>query len=334
MKLSVLDQLPVTEGNSAVEAVEKTIELAVLADNLGYERMWFAEHHGGASYASSAPEIITAYVAAVTQRIRLGTGGTMMMHYSPLKMAEVFKTLSALAPDRIDFGVGRAPGGDMRAAKALASGNLVQHEDLYQKLLTTLELIQDKEPGDAIYQQTLASPVGVNLPEAWLLGSSGNSAMEAGRMGVGYSFAQFFMGGLTKEILSTYRNFFEPSYYAEKPQINVAYMATVAESQEEADYEAGPVEIHRLMLAKGGRLDFLTPDGAQELKRRLTEMDRLRLAEERKNRHLVGTPKMIADRISKEGETFGFDEAMIVSITHSQEKRLQTYRLLAKELLL
>ncbi|MBP1041912.1 LLM class flavin-dependent oxidoreductase [Vagococcus sp. BWB3-3] len=333
MKLSVLDQLPVTEGQTAVGAIEKTIELAQLADQLGFERMWFAEHHGGASYASSAPEIITAYVAAATKRLRLGTGGTMMMHYSPLKMAEVFKTLSALAPGRIDFGVGRAPGGDMRSAKALASGNQVKHDDMYGKLLTTLELIRDQRPADLIYRETLASPVNVRLPEAWLLGSSGNSAMEAGRMGINYSFAQFFMGGMSKEIFETYRNFFEPSYYAEKPAINVAYMATVAETQEEADYEAGPVEIHRLMLTKGGKLDFLTPEGAQDVKRRLTEMDKIKLTEDRKYRHLVGTPKIVGDQISQEGELFGFDEAMIVSITHSQAKRLQTYRLLAKELL-
>lgn len=333
MKLSVLDQLPVTEGNRAVEAVEKTVELAKLADELGFERMWFAEHHGGANYASSAPEILTAYVAAVTKKIRLGTGGTMMMHYSPLKLAEVFKTLSALAPGRIDYGVGRAPGGDMRAAKALASGNLVQHENLYRKLMTSLSLIQEKEPDDSIYQQTLASPVNVVLPEAWLLGSSGNSAMEAGRLGIGYSFAQFFMGGMSKEIFDMYRDFFEPSYFAEKPHINVAYMATVAESQAEADYEAGPVDIHRLMLAKGGPLTFLTPEKAQETKSRLTEMDRMRIANDRQKCHIVGTSKAVADKIRQEGLYYGFDEAMIVSITHSQEKRLQTYRLLAKEML-
>lgn len=333
MKLSVLDQLPVTKNNTTLGAVEKTIELAKLADELGYTRMWFAEHHGAKSYASSAPEILAAYVAAVTKKLRLGTGGTMMMHYSPLKMAEVFKTLTALAPGRIDFGAGRAPGGDQKATRALASGKLQHFDDLYQKFQTTLDLMRDQQPTQEIYQNIPVSPVGVGIPEAWMLGSSGNSALEAARLGVGYSFAQFFMGSMTREIFEGYRSRFEPSYYMESPQINVSYLVTVAEDLEEAEFEAGTSDIYRLRFAQGRISSFLTPEEAQEERLKLTEMDKMRIQEERRERHLVGTPKMVADQILNAGKFYGFDEAMIVSITHSQEKRLAAYRLLAKELL-
>ncbi|MCO6019231.1 MsnO8 family LLM class oxidoreductase [Carnobacterium divergens] len=330
MKLSVLDQAPVTAGNQSAEAIIKAVELALLADELGYHRMWLAEHHNTTTFASSAPEIIIAYLSSLTKNLRLGTGGTMMMHYSPLKMAEVFKTLSALNPGKIDFGVGRAPGGDMKAIYALSEGARPELRYLYKKLETTLELIKDALPSDSLYQETIASPSQIVLPEAWLLGSSGDSAREAARMGVGYSFAQFFMGSLSKEILDLYKSRFQPSDFMEKPEINVAYLATVAESLEEAEYEAAPADIQRLMMAKGQKPVILTPEAAKSLP--LTELDRMKIQENRKI-HLVGTPAIVADKLLQEGNEYGFDEAMIVSITHSQEKRLNTYRLLAKEII-
>lgn len=330
MKLSVLDQAPVTKGETSVDALLKAKELALLADELGYHRMWFAEHHGAHSYASSAPEILIAYLSAITKNIRLGTGGTMMMHYSPLKMAETFKTLSALNPGRIDFGAGRTPGGDMNAIYALAESKRPNLRELYKKLETTLDLMNDKLPNDELFQHTIATPTNVALPEAWLLGSSGDSALEAAKMGLGYSFAQFFSGSMTKDILDLYKDRFRPSYFMEKPEINVAYLVTVAESLAEAEFEAGPADIHRLRFMKGEHAEFLTPEEAQNVQ--LTEMDRMRIQENRKI-HFVGTGKMIANQLEQEAQNYGFQEAMIVSITHSQEKRLNAYRLLAKELL-
>src|SRR5690606_6136894 len=144
---------------------------------------------------------------------RIGSGGVMMMHYSPLKLAEVFKTLSAFSPGRIDFGVGRAPGGDSYSIYALSEGRQPMLHNMYEKFETALKLINDEVPEDRLYNKTIATPYDIVLPEAWLLGSTGNSAMEAGILGVGYSFAQFFNGDLTKEILDTYRNHFKPSSF-------------------------------------------------------------------------------------------------------------------------
>jgi len=330
MKLSVLDQAPITKGNKPADALKKAEELAILADNLGYTRMWMAEHHGTDAFASSAPEVIAAHLAAKTTNLRIGTGGVMMMHYSPLKLAEVFKTLSAFSPGRIDFGVGRAPGGDNHAMYALSEGQPPKVNNMYEKLAIALQLINNEVPGESLYNKTIATPSNVVLPEAWLLGSTGNSAIQAGRMGLGYSFAQFFQGGMTPAILDTYRTNFQPTAFMEKPEISVTYLVTAAETKEEAEFEALPQDISRLLLLKGQINPLITPEEAQNYP--LTEMDRMMIQENRKI-HLVGSAKEVAATLHEEQATYGFDEAMICSIPHSQEKRLNVYKLLAKELL-
>ena len=330
MKLSILDQAPITKGNKAVDALKNAEELAVLGDELGYHRMWMAEHHGTTDYASSAPEITAAHLAAKTENIRIGTGGVMMMHYSPLKLAEVFKTLSAFSPGRIDFGVGRAPGGDNYSIYALSEGRQPMLNNMYEKFDIALQLINDEVPEDGLYNKTVATPSAVTLPEPWLLGSTGNSAIQAGNRGVGYSFAQFFAGAMSNEVFAAYKNSFKPSVFMEKPQINVSYMVTTADTKEEAEFEAKPQDIWRLLFMKGRLASVLTPEEARDYP--LTEMDRMTIKENRKL-HLVGDAKEIAAIISKEQEQYQFDETMIVSIPHSQEQRLNVYRLLAKELL-
>ncbi|MEG0260100.1 MAG: LLM class flavin-dependent oxidoreductase [Lysinibacillus sp.] len=329
MRLSILDQAPVTKGNTAAGALKKAEELAILGDELGYHRMWMAEHHATTVFASSAPEVTTAYLTAKTNNIRIGTGGVMMMHYSPLKLAEVFKTLSAFSPGRIDFGVGRAPGGDNYATYALSEGRQPMVNNMYEKFDTALQLINDEVPDDNLYNKTIATPSQIHLPEAWLLGSSGNSAVQAGRRGVGYSFAQFFNGQMTKEILDAYKKNFRPSAFMEKPEINVSYMVTTAETKEEAEFEAMPQDIWRLLFMKGKVGQVITPEEARDYP--LTEMDRMMIKESRKL-HLVGDAKEIATLLQEEQAHYGFDEAMICSIPHSQEKRLNVYKLLAQEL--
>lgn len=329
MRLSVLDQAPVTKGNRAADALIKAEELALLADDLGYTRMWMAEHHGTKAFASSAPEVTTAHLASKTKNIRIGTGGVMMMHYSPLKLAEVFKTLSAFSPGRIDFGVGRAPGGDNYSIFALSEGRQPMVHNMYEKFDIALKLMNDEIPEDRLYDKTIATPSNILLPEAWMLGSSGSSAVKSGEMGVGYSFAQFFNGDLTKEIIDAYKEHFKPSAFMEKPKTIVSYMVTTAETKEEAEYEARPQDISRLLLQQGRMIQALTPEEAMDYP--LTEMDRMKIEENRKL-HLVGSAKEIALLLEKEQEHYGFDEAMICSIPYSQEKRLNVYKLLAKEL--
>lgn len=332
MKLSVLDQAPVTKGNRAADAIQKAVELGVLADELGYERMWMAEHHNGKTFASSAPEITAAYIAAQTKNMRVGTGGVMMMHYSPLKMAETFNTLSALAPGRIDFGVGRAPGGDTYSVYALSQGQEPDVYHLFEKMETTLQLIEGKKPDDRLYSQTIAAPHDILLPEAWMLGSSGSSAVQAGKLGVGYSFAQFFNGQLSKEIIDAYKKHFVPSVFMESPEVMVSYMVTVAETKEEAEYEARPQDLARLFLQNGQPPFTLTPEEAKDYP--ISSIDQIKIDNNRRaGLHLVGTAEEVANKLQAEQTKYGFDEAMICSIPHSQASRLKVYRLLAEHLL-
>ncbi|RUS48603.1 LLM class flavin-dependent oxidoreductase [Cohnella sp. AR92] len=332
MRIGILDQAPIAKGNTATGALQNAVETAKLADELGYHRMWMAEHHNLRTLASSAPEITASFLAAKTSRLRIGTGGVMMMHYAPYKVAEVFKTLSALAPGRIDFGAGRAPGGDHRSTQALAVGRPYIPTDLYDKFHTILSLIGESPIEDSLHDDIVATPADIVLPEAWLLGSTGNSAIRTGRLGVGYSFAQFFNGEMSKEIFDAYRSNFMPSAFMEKPVISVTYSVSVAETREEAEYIALPVDLGRLFLMKGRIQQPLAPEEARDYP--LSEVDRSFIESNReRGLHLVGTAADIADQLRADQEQYGFDEVMFSASAPSQEIRLNQLRLLAKELL-
>ena len=328
MKLSILDQIPVPKNISASEALARSVELAKLGDTLGYERFWLAEHHNTKSLASSAPEITASYIAAVTEHIRVGTGGVMMMHYSPLKIAEVFKTLSGLAPGRIDFGAGRAPGGDMAAMIALASGQRPYVDEQYDKFETILRMMADKPTGEEVYDAVVATPTQITLPESYMLGSTGQSARVAGEMGVGYSFAQFFQGQLSKQIVDIYKSAFRPSYFMQQPKMIVSYAVSVAETKEEAEYLSMPLQISRLQLMRGNLTQGMSPEEAHNYP--LTEMDKALMA---KNRELflIGTADEVLEEIQTDMDWYGFDEAMINCNLYSMESRLNSYRLLAEK---
>jgi luciferase family oxidoreductase group 1 len=192
--LSVLDVSPVSSGSNGAQALRNTLELARLTDRLGYERYWLAEHHNLASIASSAPEIMIGHVAGVTERIRVGAGGIMLPNHAPLKVAETFQVLEALHPERIDLGIGRAPGTDPATAAALrrSRDGLAAAEDFPRQFAELLAFSGDGFPEDHPFRSVVAMPSGVGLPPIWLLGSSGYSAKAAGKMGLGYAFASHF----------------------------------------------------------------------------------------------------------------------------------------------
>ncbi|UHA72010.1 LLM class flavin-dependent oxidoreductase [Paenibacillus sp. 481] len=330
MKLSVLDQTPTSDGQTSAETLQHSIELAQLVDQLGYNRIWYSEHHGSENIASASPEILIAHIASVTNQIRVGSGGIMLMHYSPLKMAEVFKTLSTLYPNRIDFGVGRAPGGDRMSTYALHEGRQPKMDNQYDKLKDTIMLMTENIPDDSVYKRTLAAPAGAPLPEVWLLGSSGSSAAQAGRFGIGYSYAQFISGQLSASMLDAYRTNFTPSEIMATPQVNVGYFVMAAQTSEEAEYHAASLDLNLLFLEKGIPFQILSPEEAMNYS--YTEMDKMRIQHNR-SRFLVGSAKEVADTLRQHDEQFNINEAVIGTISHSHEARLQSYRLLATELL-
>ncbi|MBD8496897.1 MsnO8 family LLM class oxidoreductase [Paenibacillus arenosi] len=330
MKLSVLDQTPTSNGQTSQQTLQNSVELAQLVDKLGYNRIWYSEHHGSENLASASPEILIAHIASVTKQIRVGSGGIMLMHYSPLKMAELFKTLAILYPNRIDFGVGRAPGGDWHSTLALHEGKKPRMDNQYEKLKETMMFMTETMPADHPYHNTLAAPFGGTPPEVWLLGSSGSSAAQAGQFGIGYSFAQFISGQLSAPMLDAYRSNFVPSEIMPNPQVNVGYFVMAAETTEEAEYHAASLDLNLLFMDTGMPFKVLSPEDA--LNYSYTEMDKMRIQHNR-SRFLVGSAKEVADILRDHDKQFGINEAVLGTISHSHEARLKSYELLAKELL-
>jgi alkanesulfonate monooxygenase SsuD/methylene tetrahydromethanopterin reductase-like flavin-dependent oxidoreductase (luciferase family) len=216
--LSVLDVSPVSSGSNGAQALRNTLELARLADRLGYERYWLAEHHNLPSIASSAPEVMIGHVANLTERIRVGAGGIMLPNHSPLKVAETFRVLEALHPGRIDLGIGRAPGTDPITATALRrSRDGLEAEDFPQRFGELLAFSGEGFPEEHPFRSVVAMPADVGLPPNWLLGSSGYSARAAGEMGFSYAFASHFSLADPTPAIRVYRESFEPSKYFERP---------------------------------------------------------------------------------------------------------------------
>lgn len=327
MKLSILDQGPISQGQTPQKALENMREAVKLADQLGYHRFWFAEHHNTEGFASSAPEISIAHLAGQTERIRLGSGGTMMMHYSPYKMAETFKTLSAYAPERIDFGAGRAPGGDGKSILALSEGKDTRFQDLYKKLSETLHLMNDENGEDYFNQNVVANPTGIILPEVFLLGSTGNSALEAGKMGLSYAYVQFFTGTIDRDIFEVYRENFEPSAFQKEPNVLACYMVTVAETHEEAEFQALSSDIARMQLHTGQRIRRMSPEDAQTYP--LSDAERL-FIEQNKKWHIRGEINEVVNYLKNEQQVHRFDELMICTIPFAQDFKLKEYGMLAK----
>lgn len=327
MKLSILDQGPISQGQTPQKALENMREAVKFADKLGYHRFWFAEHHNTEGFASSAPEISIAHLAGQTERIRLGSGGTMMMHYSPYKMAETFKTLSAYAPGRIDFGAGRAPGGDGKSILALSEGKDTRFQDLYKKLAETLHLMNDENGEDYFNQNVVANPTGIILPEVFLLGSTGNSALEAGKMGLSYAYVQFFTGTIDRDIFEVYRENFEPSAFQKEPNVLACYMVTVAETHEEAEFQALSSDIARMQLHTGQRIRRMSPEDAQTYP--LSDAERL-FMEQNKKWHIRGEINEVVDYLKNEQQMHRFDELMICTIPFAQDFKLKEYEMLAK----
>lgn len=324
MKLGIHDLLPLNEGESTQERYQKTIQMVQALEDIGYDRYWASEHHGMASVASSSPEILLAYLAAITERIRLGTGGTMIVNYSPLKIAEVFKTLTLLAPDRIDLGIGRAPGTDHNGMMALSQGNPINFDHLFEKSQIILDYLTDKKP-QAFYQYTAAIPEKTRtFAQPWMLGSSGQSAIKTGEMGLGYSFAKFFGVATEAEVFQAYRHHFTVSEFFQEPRVMVSYLIIMAESEEEANYLAKPAEIANL---KNPTTRLMSLENAKDIT--FTSEQNNMLKEKYNRRFLIkGTPQQVERILSEEIEQFGINEIMAYMPIPDQEARIQSYKLL------
>ncbi|MFO1376176.1 MAG: LLM class flavin-dependent oxidoreductase [Steroidobacteraceae bacterium] len=324
LPLSVLDLAPVPEGTAPSTAVRRTVELAALAERLGYVRYWFAEHHSMPSIGSSAPEVLIAHVAAHTNRIRVGAGGIMLPNHAPLRIAEAFQTLEALHPGRIDLGIGRAPGSAPNASRALRAHDGEQFTALLAEMLA---LSRGQIPGGHALAGLEVMPDDVALPPVWILGSSGAGATLAGNAGMGYAFASHFSPTRPAPALQAYRESFRPSAQFPKPHAILAVAAYCAETGERARHLAKSMELHWLQIRRGHFAPIPSPETA--LAHPWTPTERAAVAE-MSALGIIGTPDVVRERIERMAGECGADEVMIVAFIHDHAARLRSYELIAE----
>lgn len=328
MKLSILDQSPVSEGSTPAEALAETASLAIEADRLGYHRFWVSEHHAARGLAGSSPEVLMAHLAAVTSRIRIGSGAVLLPHYSAYKVAENFRVLEALYPGRIDLGLGRAAGGGALAARALQENRTGGGAELYelqiQDLLSYLYGAPDQSHRFAGLE---TSPQVSTAPELWLLGSSRESAALAARLGTGYAYARFINSAGGSMAVRSFRNSFRPSPAASAPQALVSVFAVCAETSAEADRLAASMDLSLVQLEKG-HVSTGTPSVETALGYKYTPYDRFRI-EDNRRRMVLGSPDEVRRQFTALMEEYQCEEIMFATLVHRYEDKLKSLRLIA-----
>jgi luciferase family oxidoreductase group 1 len=330
MDLSVLDLSPISSGSSASETLWRTIDLAERADRLGFRRYWLAEHHNAASLASSAPEIMIGQIAARTKRIRVGAGGIMLPNHSPLKVAELFRVLSALYPGRIDLGLGRAPGTDPRTASVLRRGKASPAGDELGEELDALlgYLAPDAVPREAFARTTLAIPTGVASPELWILGSSDVGSRVARERGFGFAFARHMNPLDAENELHAYRQSFVPSIHRSEPRAIVSCAVVCAETDAEARRLAKSADLSLVHFSQGLR-DLPLPSVA-EAEARVLDSEERAIFDMAAGRMILGDPDHVTSELRSIAERCGADELMIITHVHDHEARCRSYALLAE----
>jgi luciferase family oxidoreductase group 1 len=329
-RLSVLDQSPIAQGSTGAQALRNTLELARLADRLGYHRYWVAEHHGGPMLAGPSPEALVGPIASVTERIRVGSGGVMLPHYSPFKVAETFSLLAGLFPGRIDLALGRAAGTDPMTTFALQRDRRqAAPDDFPEQLAELLAYLEDRLPADHPFARLGGTlPGRPEAPEPWLLGSSHQSALWAAELGLPYAFADF-INPEGAEIMALYMERFAAAGHADlEPRTAVAAWVICADSDEEAQHIAASGRMTFTLLRRGRLIAVPPPEDAE----------RFIAAEERspgrppgsRRRALIGTPEHVRAELEQLVASYGAQEVIAVNITYSHEARLRSYALLAE----
>jgi luciferase family oxidoreductase group 1 len=327
LRLSVLDQSPVAAGSMPGQALQNSIELARRVDGLEYTRFWMSEHHAMDTLACTAPEIMLARIGAETKRIRIGSGGIMLPHYTSLKVAEVFRMLHALYPGRVDLGIGRAPGGGPVEAMALRRNRKVQPvDDFPDQVSELLAFLDNGFPESHPFSKVRVSPEMPGSPDVWMLGSSMWSSAAAVEFGLPYSFAHFFSPVATRAAIETYRRSFTPSRYRQELEATVAVGVICAETQEEAEHLAASVRLLQRRIRQGDRRPVASPEDALRELRLLGEIP---MEEGEWPRYFVGTPAKVRGELEEMAGALGIEELIVNTIVWDHAKRLRSYELLA-----
>ncbi len=327
-KLSVLDLAIVGEGSSHAESLSNSVDLARAVERLGYHRHWVAEHHNMPGIASSAPAVLAATLAAETEVLRIGSGGVMLPNHAPLVVAEQFGMLEALHPGRIDLGIGRAPGTDQITAAALRrSHDPLSDDEFPRHFMELIGFFKGEFPDNHPYNQITAVPGCGDMPEVWLLGSSGYSAQLAGMLGMPFSFAHHFMPRNTDAALQLYREHFQPSEYLDEPYTMVACAAIAAGDDERARYLSRPAKLSMARLRAGQPTRFPTPEEAAEHEFSPREEQSISALS---GSAAIGGPEAVKAKLDELAERTRADELMITTMVHDHADRIRSYELIAE----
>ena len=324
--IGVLDQSPIPEGADGGTALRNTLDLATLSDELGYSRYWVAEHHGTPGLALAAPEVMIGLIAAETSRMRIGSGGIMLPHYSPLKVAETFSMLAALFPDRVDLGIGRAAGTDGSTSLALQRDRRHRPADDFHDQL--IELLEDFRylPATPRPFRPAVLPGSNARPAVSLLGSSPQSAVWAAELGLPYTFADF-INPFGAESAHFYRQQFKASTVSKKPYVTVAVWAICADTEAEAKHLAQSFYMMMSLLHAGRLIAVPTPEDAESF---LSENPHLTSALLSRRRVILGTPEQVQTEVNKVAAEYAADEVLLVNILHSHAARRHSYKRIAE----
>ncbi len=322
----MLDQSPVRKGGNARDAIQETVQLAKLADELGYTRYWVSEHHNTNTLAGSTPEVLMAHLAGVTQQIRIGSGGIMLPNHSALKVAENFRMLETLFPDRIDLGMGRAPGTDRITASILNPSNTWSEQDFVQQLIDLQHYLNDTAEPGTIQEKVRAIPQSLTIPELWLLSSSGQSALFAAHFGMAFTFAHFINPHGGAEAVQAYRQRFQTSDALAEPLANLAIFVLCAETEEKARQLQAVLDDQLLNMEKGIRQGFPDYEEVKDKVYNYQEQERIRY---NRQRSVFGTPEQVKSKLTQMANEYQVDEIIIVTITHHFADRIKSYELLA-----
>lgn len=331
VKLSVLDQSTAVEGIAEAQSIRDTIALASFCEGLGYHRFWVSEHHNHPTIVGTAPEIVMAAIAQTTDRIRIGSAGIMLPHYAPLKVAEQFRVLEALAPGRIDLGLGRAPGSDGKTAYALNPNAAEDAERFPANVLDLMAWVSGQPlPVGHPHQGLVAKPQGPTSPEIWMLGTSDFGAQVAAHFGIPYCFAHFITDGQGVErAMQVYRQNYKPSARYPEPIANICVWALAAETEAEAEHLFSSRAHWKVLREKGDLRALQSPETAAAYE--YTDIDKRRLDGLRANA-IIGTGASVYKQLDQLADKLGIDEAVVLTWTFDQADRRNSYRLLAEQM--
>lgn len=321
-QISILDQSPLINEESYESALKHTVELAQEAEKLGYHRFLVSEHHNTLEVAGSSPEVLVSYLLAKTKRIRVGSGGVMLQHYSPYKVAENFHVLASLAGDRVDLGIGKAPGGLPLSTKALQYKKNSTENDFYERLALVNQFINNTIPKDHEFAELKATPLPKAKPEVILLGASQGSATEAGKLGISFAYAQFFNSNDSElvEAVKAYREYSPNGRFI----LGVNVIASTDE-QKAKNFAAGQT-LFKVKLASGKRLTLITEEQAEKLGRESGESYTI---ERHEPTVISGTPAQIKEKLDELYTTFGVDEFIYHTPVLDTKARIESFKLLS-----